>query len=280
MQPNEHVSGKKKVLIAEDEVMVRELLTSYLERRGMQVVAASNGREALEEFRKDHFDLILSDVKMPELSGLQLLVAIKDINPRTPIVLISGYGEIETVVAALKAGAENFLTKPLKMEKLFKVLQQSLDLACVQAESCDSRIDCLQTTAMESPSQPHLIKELIYQISLSAVSAGFSKRDMDNNLKLAFSEAITNAMEHGNHWDPEKKVKVQVRAGRDRLEVEIEDEGPGFDFASLPDPTDESNLYNERGRGVFLMYTTMDKVEFSPKGNRVTLTKLASAPEG
>ena len=259
--------------------MVRELLTSYLTRRGMQVVAVPNGREALEEFRADRFDLVLSDVKMPEISGLQLLVAIKDINPRTPVVLISGYGEIETVVDALKAGAENFLTKPLKMEKLFRILQQSLDMGCVQAESCASQIKCMQTTIMTAPSRPHLIKEIIYQISLSSVAAGFSRRNLDNNLKLALSEALTNAMEHGNRWDPDKMVVVTVRAGRESLEVEIQDEGQGFDFASLPDPTDESNLYKERGRGVFLMYTIMDKVEFSPEGNRVILTKLASGPE-
>ena len=276
MQPNEQVTENKKVLIAEDETMVRELLSSYLERRGMRVVAVPNGREALEKFRKEHFDLVLSDVKMPEITGLQLLVAIKDINHRTPVVLISGYGEIETVVAALKAGAENFLTKPLKMEKLYKVLRQSLDLGCAHAESCTNQIRCRQTTIMDSPSQPHLIRELIYQISLSSVAAGFSVRDLDNNLKLAFSEAITNAMEHGNKWDPGKFIRVKVVAGRGILEVDIRDEGPGFDSASLPDPTDESNLYNERGRGVFLMYTIMDKVKFSPEGNRVVLTKFAS----
>ena len=264
---------RPSILVADDEKQVRELLDIHLSGLGYQMATARDGREALELFKKRHFDLIISDVRMPGLDGLQLMRAARAINPRVLVILISGYGDMETVVKALKSGAENFLPKPLKLITLSKVVGQALGLRCLPP-STDGPLPCVrQATEIDCPSSSKMLTETVYQIALSAVAVGFAQRDLDTNLKLAVSEALTNAMEHGNNWDPGKRVKVEVELSREMLQIAIEDEGPGFDFAALPDPTDRLNLTQERGRGVFLIQTIMDEIVFEGSGNRIIMRK-------
>ena len=261
------------ILVVDDEELVRDLLAHFLETKGYRVLSAGDGRHALEIFRRQPVDLVLSDVYMPGLSGLQLLAAVKDLNPRVPVVLISGRGEVPTVVQALKAGAENFLTKPLDLELLARVVNRSLQLARIRPQAAEHHLDLRQITQISTPSHADYICEVIYQIALSAVAVGFAEHDLDNNLKLALVEAVTNAMEHGNRWDVNKRVEVEAVATPELLEVRVRDQGEGFDFSHLPDPTQEENLLCERGRGIFLMRSIMDQVVFVPPGNQVILSK-------
>jgi serine/threonine-protein kinase RsbW len=90
---------------------------------------------------------------------------------------------------------------------------------------------------------------------------------------LACEEALANALRHGNRHDPTKRVSLVSEVGPDGLRIEIEDEGPGFNPATVPDPTAPENLENESGRGLLLMRAYMDKVEFHGRGNRVVLIR-------
>jgi CheY-like chemotaxis protein len=262
-----------RILVVDDEELMRSLLERYLEQRGFQVVAADEGQTALGLFREGSFDLVLSDLRMPGLNGLQLLTAIKEMNRRVPVILVSGHGDAETVVAALKAGAENFLAKPLSIETLGRVVDQALALSCLLPTAIASITKVRQATHLQCPSQPELICDLVQIIALSAVNVGFVAHDLDNNLKLALVEAITNAMEHGHHWNAQLNLTLEAEMSPDRLLVSVEDQGPGFRLDTLPDPTSESHLLSERGRGVFLMRAIMDEVRFNRTGNKVTLVK-------
>lgn len=90
---------------------------------------------------------------------------------------------------------------------------------------------------------------------------------------LAMEEALVNAIQHGNHRDARKSVRVSCRVSPDRVRIEIADEGPGFNPGSLPDPTCPERLQTPGGRGVMLMRAFMSRVEFNEKGNRVVLEK-------
>jgi YesN/AraC family two-component response regulator len=262
-----------RILIVDDEKLILELLTEFLESKGHEVVTALNGQEGLEKFKSYAPDMILTDLKMPKLTGIQLLKAVKETNPKVPVVLISGYGEIETVVEALKEGAENFLAKPLNMKVLAKVVEKSLSLKATSIKSHAAYINVNQSTNISVPSHAELIWEVIHIISQSSVTSGFSQQELDNNLKLALVEGITNAMEHGNKWDSEKRVEVEVVCSPELLEISITDQGEGFDPEKLPDPTLETNLLSERGRGIFLMSGIMDEVFHVPPGNQLILRK-------
>ncbi|KMY66328.1 hypothetical protein AAU61_17875 [Desulfocarbo indianensis] len=269
-----------RILVVDDEWTVVELLSRFLTKKGYQVSTASDGREAWDLFQSHAFDLVLSDVRMPTLSGLQLLEEIKRANPRIPVILISGYGEVDIVVKALKAGAENFMAKPLRMDALERLVEQSLAISCLQPGASAQQTQVRQMTQIESRSRPEYISEIVYQISLSAVAVGFANHDLDNNVKLALVEALTNAMEHGNRWDEQKLVMVESKTDRENLEVFIQDQGPGFDYRKRTDPTKDENLLSERGRGIFLMRAIMDEVRFEDPGNAVTLVKRrANAPQ-
>ncbi len=93
------------------------------------------------------------------------------------------------------------------------------------------------------------------------------------DIRLCVEETVRNAIEHGNVKDKRSKVKINYRISGDRFTIEVEDEGAGFDYRSLPDPTHEENLMKNSGRGVYLVRRLMDKVEFNEKGNKVKLTK-------
>lgn len=92
--------------------------------------------------------------------------------------------------------------------------------------------------------------------------------------RLALEEALVNAIKHGNKLDPRKKVLVDARVTRDRVEIEIEDQGPGFDRASVPDPTAVENLCKCSGRGILLIEAYMNSVAWSKGGRRVRMVRL------
>jgi len=113
-----------RVLVVDDEPAQLELVAGFLRKHGFEVLEAGDGRSALEQFRKAPFDLILTDQKMPGLSGLALLEAARGITPEVAVIVLTAYGTIETAVAAIKAGATDYLTKPLNLDELLHRINQ------------------------------------------------------------------------------------------------------------------------------------------------------------
>lgn len=95
--------------------------------------------------------------------------------------------------------------------------------------------------------------------------------DCYGNMLIAVTEAVNNAILHGNKNDPEKFVRIGFESENNKLIFSITDEGPGFDYTSLPDPTDPANIDKVSGRGVFLMQNLTDSIQFEQGGRRVLL---------
>jgi len=108
---------------------------------------------------------------------------------------------------------------------------------------------------------------------LDAVEAAGFTSDTLFAVKISLEEALINAIKHGNKLDPKKKVHVEASITPKETEIIVEDEGPGFDRAGVPDPTAEENLLKCSGRGILLMETYMDRVEYSKHGRRVRMIK-------
>jgi len=121
------MSNRFHILVADDEPAQREMVLGFLKKQGFEVIAADSGEKALELFRQDTFDLVLTDQKMANMSGLELLQAVHSINPETPVILITAFGTIEAAVAALKQGAIDYLTKPLNLDELLHRIRQVSD---------------------------------------------------------------------------------------------------------------------------------------------------------
>jgi two-component system NtrC family response regulator len=114
------------ILVVDDEPVQREMVGGFLKKQGFEVFAADGAERALELFRQNAFDLVLTDQKMTNMSGLELLQAVHTINAETPVILITAFGTIEAAVVALKQGAVDYLTKPLNLDALlFRIRQVS-----------------------------------------------------------------------------------------------------------------------------------------------------------
>jgi two-component system NtrC family response regulator len=118
-----------RIVVVDDEPAQRELIGGFLRKQGHDVLPAANGAEALDRVRSRQVDLVLSDCRMPGMSGPELLLALRAVNPEIPLILMTAYGTVETAVQAMKDGAADYLSKPLDLEELLvrvaKVAEQS-----------------------------------------------------------------------------------------------------------------------------------------------------------
>jgi DNA-binding NtrC family response regulator len=115
---------KRKILVVDDDTIMRESVVEILRRRGYAIEACTNGREALEAFGRGEFDLVISDIKMPGMTGIELLSKIKQIDPDIPFLVITAFGDVSLAVDAMKKGAYDFIQKS---ENLLDELEMSVD---------------------------------------------------------------------------------------------------------------------------------------------------------
>ncbi len=118
VEEREQADLKSRVLLVDDEPVVRKGLSRLLRTAGCEVLEAADGREAIEQAKEVSFDVVVSDVQMPDLSGVELLQALHAVDPELSVVLISGAPDLETAMKAVEYGAIEYLTKPLDVEKL------------------------------------------------------------------------------------------------------------------------------------------------------------------
>jgi len=129
-----------RIMIIEDDGEMRSLLKDFLEEEGFETDSASNGVDALGRLSKDHFDLVITDIRMPGLTGLDLLPRIRRLKPETPIIVMTAYGSDDVRRRAFERGATAYLEKPIHLTKLRTViremvLQKSVEQTWSNAES-------------------------------------------------------------------------------------------------------------------------------------------------
>jgi len=127
---------RKKILVVDDEPLMQEFLLEALERRNpYEVDLAENGKEALKKIKNDSFQLIISDIRMPDISGMDLLEKIKKIDPNCGVILITAYGTVQMAVQAMKQGAFDFITKPLNVDQIEMVVDKYFKFRDLQTEN-------------------------------------------------------------------------------------------------------------------------------------------------
>ncbi len=293
------------ILVVDDAAVDRRLIGELLQKRiECTVQYAANGVEALAQMKDAAPDLIVTDLQMPVMDGLQLVTEVRTHHPGVPVILITAFGSETLAVEALEQGAASYVPKAKVAEKLSSTVDEVLQLAHA-ALSHEQLLGCLDRTefSFSLANDPVLIDPLVELVE--QMVAGMGLCDFTGRLQIgvALKEALLNALFHGNlelsreemeavegrliqesdlslaekrgaelpYCD--RKVFVQVKLTSDQMQFFIRDEGPGFDPAATPDPSDPAALDPDRGRGLSLIRSFMDEVTYNEKGNEVTMIK-------
>ena len=291
-----------RVLVVDDSPIDRMLAGSQLEKNtDWTIEYASDGQQGLEAIRRQPPDLVLTDMQMPELDGLELCCAVRREFPDVSVILMTARGSEEVAMQALQAGAASYVPKRALSQQLVETARRVL------SARNDDRVQREVLRRMQSRSESFVVEnELDLVLSLSrylqlslATQWGL---DMSARMQIgmALEEALLNSMYHGNlEVDSklkeedfqsfyelaearrvaspyrERRITVEVRSTPQGVSYSIRDQGPGFDLSKLPDPTALENLDRPCGRGVMLMRAFMDEVHYNDKGNQVTLVKCS-----
>lgn len=116
-----------RILVIDDDQGVADTLVEYLIQPGYQATAVYGGHEGLTRLEQGDFQMVILDLKMPDMDGLEVLKAIKEIDSQAVVLMITGYGTVETAVAAIKAGAYDFISKPVNMDELEAIINRVLE---------------------------------------------------------------------------------------------------------------------------------------------------------
>ncbi len=131
--------AKKSILVVDDEASHRMMLKAHLNEEGFDVIEASDGQEAIDLVGRYFYNLILMDIRMPVMDGVEALTQIKKISPAIPVIMMTAYGSIDSAVEALKTGADDYLTKPLDMDELLLKVKKILHYRQLEEENLLNR---------------------------------------------------------------------------------------------------------------------------------------------
>ena len=292
---------KARVLVIEDESALRSMLAEGLTRKGHEVFLARDGSDGLQVFEKERPDIVLTDVRMPGKRGIEVLRHIKTIEPEAKVVIMTGDGNEEIAIEALRGGAINYLKKPFTFRDLYEVIEKT---ANIQDLEINKEFVLEETKRILMGNEIDRVWGVVNQLLICAENV--CGKEKTQELGLALYEIIVNAIEHGNLEitfdekceamkhnayeallrerisDPvysPRRVAIDYRMIPGELHSRVADEGSGFDWQDLAYSDPSRNPLVPCGRGLFLARIYLDRVEFNKKGNEVHLVKYGKGGE-
>jgi len=291
------------ILLVDDEELVREELGAILEESGYDVITGADGEEGLALFRSRGPDMVITDVRMPRRDGLSLAMTIREEAPSVPVTVITGHGTEAMAIKALRAGVTDFVKKPVRLEDLDAALSRmravSQELTTEPALSHPEAVELVELLWSYRLDNELAVVPSFVDMLVARCGAGLPP-PAAMELGLALRELLINAVEHGNLGitfdektlalesgtmaslvaqrasDPalgSRHVKVRAHLSDGVLTVQVQAQGEGFDWATLPDPLDLSHQMAPNGRGLLLARMSVDSLEYNDLGNLVTITK-------
>jgi len=292
------------ILVVDDEDSIRKILSIALKEKGYNVITAKDGHEGIDIFKKNKPEIVITDVKMPGMSGIEVTKKIKKLNDNVDVIIITGYGSEDLVIESLRVGASNFIKKPILLIELYKILEGIIlkkeskkrlevakDVVTYEKKICIIGNDIKKIWSV--------VNQILFNIS------PFFEKSIFEGLRIGLYEIIINAIEHGNLGityeeknkalnsntymqlleerikkaeEEGKKIKIISTFEESNFEIEIKDDGKGFDYKNIPSPHDPDKLLEAHGRGIFLTSIYYDEVNYLGNGNKVLLKKQITKP--
>lgn len=295
------------LLVVDDSPTQLMLMKSILESEDeFKIDTANNGKEALEKINQSPPDLVLTDLQMPEMTGLELVEAVKMIAPSIPVILTTSKGSEEIACKALELGAASYVPKRNLSSSLVSTVRQVMEVAEADKAGRDV-VGCLTRSVLhfELGNDEKLIPGVISRLEDCMTELRLFDEAKRMQISMALDEALLNALIHGNLGIPsdirevnegkeyremiakrtselpyrDRIIRVCMDASQSEVKFQIEDQGNGFDVSTIPDPTDPANLENLGGRGLLLINAFMDEVSHNATGNQIVLIKRVESEE-
>ncbi len=289
----------RTILVVDDSTREREMVGACVETLGVRPIYAGDGRSALKVLENTCPDCVLTALRLLDMDILELVRQIRARYPAVPVILMTANGLEGDAARAFRGGATSYVPK----RDLCRGLGAALEQVRYASESVGrgsrvrgllERSEAHYVLAYDDESYRALIGHL--QETLARLDFGDETERMQ--IATALTEALANARDHGNlelsstlreqsdstyaqlraqriqdREYGDRRVYVTVHLGPEEAVFVVRDEGPGFDAATLPNPTDSENLLKLSGRGIMLIRYFMDEVRFDPKGNEITMVK-------
>lgn len=249
-----------KVLIVEDDAPSRGFMKDTIESQGHEAHVAENGLLGLEAFIKINPHLVLSDIQMPEMDGLQLLEKIRKLSPNVIVVMVTAFGCEEYAIKAMELRANNYLKKPVLHEELLPLLKKYASLIDKPATSEQPpKVNKTSSFKIKLDSDVKKVPDLVDWLVKTAENILDESGALD--AKIGLVELLTNSIDHGNLGSAEdgepinnflinsRKVSIEYKTGDTYCEWIISDEGRGFDWKSYMARLDADPLGQE-GKGL------------------------------
>jgi len=290
------------ILVVDDEEVIRSTIQKRLARNGYNVISFEMSEEALYYLKNsDHkADLLITDIRLHKMDGIELLRRINNLDEPIPVLIISGHGDVEDAIRALRYGASDYIKKPFDIDDISSSVRTILKRKFEKKLSENfAKFKLSEKLVLEIPNDADLINTVSLNVTKDLTTIGLFDCATSENISLSLQEAITNAMFHGNfeidssirdsggvkEFNNEinkrkvispykdRTVKITYELTQDYVVYEVTDQGPGFDHKLLPDPTNPENFFKNSGRGILIILLHMDEVTWHEKGNIIRMKK-------
>ena len=270
----------KSILVVDDDRTSRHLTESLLKRDGWKVTGAKDGIEALKLLRTRKFTLMLLDVWMPRMSGLELLEKIRTRADRPRVVVMTSDDTPATLLKAVRDRAFTYVHKPVEPDLLIETVRQAIaekesrpiEVVSARPEWVELEVPCTREAANRLQSvMAHLDTDL--------------PRDLRDSIAYAFRELLLNAVEWGGKLDPQHTVRISYLRAKRMVMYRIADPGPGFNLDNLPhaavsheSPTAHMDIREAKGLraggfGLLTVRSSVDELLYNEKRNEVVFVK-------
>jgi CheY-like chemotaxis protein/anti-sigma regulatory factor (Ser/Thr protein kinase) len=275
--------SQKRILLVDDDPAIHRLLAMVLESPEWQIESAHDGEAALACVKAEPYDLVLTDVRMPGMDGLELLRRIRQERPQTKVLVMTGAHTPGNVIESIREQAFGYLSKPFSPSVVVEMITEAL-----KTPDWEDEIEVLSARpnwiALKVRCRVETADRLVH--FLTEMKMDLPARDRED-VATAFREMLRNAIEHGGGLDPNKKVHVAYIRTKQAIVYYIRDPGKGFSFDDLAhaavsnppeNPIDHITHRAERGLrpggfGILLVQNLVDELIYNEKGNEVLLIK-------
>jgi CheY-like chemotaxis protein/anti-sigma regulatory factor (Ser/Thr protein kinase) len=271
-----------KILVVDDDRATRHILREVLTEAGFDTDVAKDGVEALKALRAGGFDLLLLDVWMPRMNGLELLARIRKRKSKPRVVVMTSDDAPQTLLEAVRQNTFKYLHKPIDARVLLQTVREVLAAPDVPPiEVISTRPEWVELVVPCTREAVDRIQSVMSQLDADLAA------DVRDSIAYAFRELLMNAIEWGGKLDPSRKVRIACLRSPRMLMYRIADPGPGFNIENLPhaaigQPADQPIVHMQvreekgvrpGGFGLLMVRASVDELLYNEKRNEVVFVK-------